>query len=333
MNSPRTPTPAGSDLFSLVEASLELRGCKRGRGTECGRNSSAAEGGFRGSLKGNGSAEAEKRRTPGRSWTLDNLRAGAGRPSQRPRRQRGGGGQISRPENGSQVLEAPGVYVFGELLELANVQELAEGANAAYLQLLNLFAYGTYPDYIANKESLPELSTAQQNKLKHLTIVSLASRMKCIPYSVLLRDLEMRNLRELEDLIIEAVYTDIIQGKLDQRNQLLEVDFCIGRDIRKKDINNIVKTLHEWCDGCEAVLLGIEQQVLRANQYKENHSRTQQQVEAEVTNIKKTLKATASSSAQEMEQQLAERECPPHAEQRQPTKKMSKVKGLVSSRH
>ncbi|XP_060007840.1 COP9 signalosome complex subunit 7b isoform X2 [Lagenorhynchus albirostris] len=146
----------------------------------------------------------------------------------------------------SQVLEAPGVYVFGELLELANVQELAEGGNAAYLQLLNLFAYGTYPDYIANKESLPELSTAQQNKLKHLTIVSLASRMKCIPYSVLLKDLEMRNLRELEDLIIEAVYTDIIQGKLDQRNQLLEVDFCIGRDIRKKDINNIVKTLHEW---------------------------------------------------------------------------------------
>lgn len=225
------------------------------------------------------------------------------------------------------------MYVFGELLELANVQELAEGANAAYLRLLNLFAYGTYPEYIANKESLPELSTVQQNKLKHLTIVSLASRMKCIPYSVLLKDLEMRNLRELEDLIIEAVYTDIIQGKLDQRNQLLEVDFCIGRDIRKKDISNIVKTLHEWCDGCEAVLLGIEQQVLRANQYKENHSRTQQQVEAEVTNIKKTLKATASSSAQEMEQQLAERECPPHAEQRQPTKKMSKVKGLVSSRH
>ncbi|XP_042650859.1 COP9 signalosome complex subunit 7b isoform X2 [Tyto alba] len=224
----------------------------------------------------------------------------------------------------NQVLEAPGVYVFGELLELTNVQELAEGSHAAYFQLLNLFAYGTYPDYVANKDNLPELTVTQKNKLKHLTIVSLASRMK---------DLDMRNLRELEDLIIEAVYTDIIQGKLDQRNQVLEVDFCIGRDIQKKDISNIVKTLQEWCDGCEAVLLGIEQQVLRANQYKENHHRTQQQVEMEVTNIKKTLKATASSSAQEMEQQLVERECPPHTEQRQPTKKMSKVKGLVSSRH
>lgn len=319
-------------------------------------------GGFRGNNTGDGSAETKKCRTPGRSWKLDNLQAVSGRPRHRRREQRVGGDRsqdqrmageqkpssnlleqfilLAKGTSGSalttlisQVLEAPGVYVFGELLELANVQELAEGANAAYLQLLNLFAYGTYPDYIANKESLPELSAAQQSKLKHLTVVSLASRMKCIPYSVLLKDLEMRNLRELEDLIIEAVYTDIIQGKLDQRNQLLEVDFCIGRDIRKKDINNIVKTLHEWCDGCEAVLLGIEQQVLRANQYKENHHRTQQQVEAEVSNIKKTLKATASSSAQEMEQQLAERECPPHAEQRQPTKKMSKVKGLVSSRH
>ncbi|XP_065530437.1 COP9 signalosome complex subunit 7b isoform X2 [Lathamus discolor] len=222
----------------------------------------------------------------------------------------------------NQVLEAPGVYVFGELLELTNVQEL-----------LKLFAYGTYPDYVANKDNLPELTVTQKNKLKHLTIVSLASRMKCIPYSVLLNDLDMKNLRELEDLIIEAVYTDIIQGKLDQRNQVLEVDFCIGRDIQKKDISNIVKTLQEWCDGCESVLLGIEQQVLRANQYKENHHRTQQQVEIEVTNIKKTLKATASSSAQEMEQQLVERECPPHTEQRQPTKKISKVKGLVSSRH
>lgn len=42
------------------------------------------------------------------------------------------------------------------------------------------------------------------------------------------------------------------------------------------------RCFHCRCDGCEAVLLGIEQQVLRANQYKENHHRTQQQVEAEV---------------------------------------------------
>lgn len=63
---------------------------------------------------------------------------------------------------------------------------------------------------------------------------------------MLLKDLDLKNLRELEDLIIEAIYTDIIQCKLDQQNQLLEVDFCIGRDLQKQDISNIVKTLQEW---------------------------------------------------------------------------------------
>lgn len=234
----------------------------------------------------------------------------------------------------TQVLEAPGVYVFGELLELPCIQELSNGPYAGYFQLLNLFAYGTYPDYTVNKESLPELSGVQKNKLKHLTIVSLAARMKqCIPYSVLLKDLEMKNLRELEDLIIEAVYSDIIQGKLDQRSQLFEVDLCIGRDIQRKDSSDIVKTLQEWCDGCEAVLSGIEQQVLRANLCRENHNRTQQQMETEVTNIKKTLKASASTSSQEVDPQLMERDAAQPAEQRQPLKKMSKVKGLVPIRH
>ncbi|XP_043558227.1 COP9 signalosome complex subunit 7a isoform X2 [Chiloscyllium punctatum] len=187
--------------------------------------------------------------------------------------------------------------------------------------------------FSANKGSLPELTLAQKNKLKHLTIVSLAARMKCIPYSMLLKDLDIKNLRELEDLIIEAIYTDIIQGKLDQRNQLLEVDFCIGRDLQKQDISSIVKTLQEWCDCCQAVLLGIEQQVLRVNQYKEGHTKTQQQVETEVANIKKTLKATASTSTQDPDQHPMDRDTPQLVEQRPSTKKLSKSKSLSSSRH
>lgn len=35
----------------------------------------------------------------------------------------------------------------------------------------------------ANKDNLPELTATQKNKLKHLTIVSLASRMK-VKYAV-----------------------------------------------------------------------------------------------------------------------------------------------------
>lgn len=45
------------------------------------------------------------------------------------------------------ALEAPGVYVFGELLETECVKELSTGPDANYVKLLELFAYGTYSDY------------------------------------------------------------------------------------------------------------------------------------------------------------------------------------------
>jgi COP9 signalosome complex subunit 7 len=58
-----------------------------------------------------------------------------------------------------QALEAPGVYVFGELLETDCVKELSEGSDVNYARLLEVFAYGTYGDYRSTKILLqPKLS-------------------------------------------------------------------------------------------------------------------------------------------------------------------------------
>jgi COP9 signalosome complex subunit 7 len=65
------------------------------------------------------------------------------------------------------------------------------------------------------------------------------------------------------------VYADIIRGKLDQRNQQLEVDYAIGRDILPEAIPNIVKILEEWCTSCDTTLQDINEQVAKANKKKE----------------------------------------------------------------
>merc|ERR1712156_1131845 len=68
----------------------------------------------------------------------------------------------------SQVLEAPSVYVFGELLDHANIADLenshAEGPS--HLRLLEIFAYGTYSDYISDQQisSLPNLTDGMLKK-------------------------------------------------------------------------------------------------------------------------------------------------------------------------
>lgn len=52
-----------------------------------------------------------------------------------------------------------------------------------YFNLLHLFAYGTYQEYLSAKMSLPELSPAQQQKLRHLTIVTLSESSKVLHFS------------------------------------------------------------------------------------------------------------------------------------------------------
>jgi len=189
-----------------------------------------------------------------------------------------------------QVLDAPGVYVFGELLDMPNIAELAEGPEKPYIDTLNLFAYGTYQDYLKNKSNFIELSVGQQKKLQHLTIVTLATKSKCIPYSKLLHELDLNSVRDLEDIIIEAVYADIIRGKLDQKNSQLEIDYALGRDIRPNDIDVIVNCLQEWSASCDAVLNCVETQIVRANSDKIKNVQRKADIAQEIVNIKKTLK-------------------------------------------
>ncbi|CAH0715761.1 unnamed protein product, partial [Brenthis ino] len=192
-----------------------------------------------------------------------------------------------------QVLEAPGVHVFGELLEMPNIKELETGPYATHLKTLNLFAYGTYKDYLENKSEYLELTPAQCKKLQHLTIATLATQEKCIPYSVLLKELDIKNVRDLEDLIIEAIYADIIHGKLDQECKRVEVDVALGRDARLEDASAIADVLADWCNACEAVLNSVDRHIQRANHHKQRAIRHQQNIDEEIMYIKKTLKTQA----------------------------------------
>ena len=58
--------------------------------------------------------------------------------------------------------------------------------------------------------------------------------------------LDIQELRELEDLIIDCIYNDLISGKLDQKNKVLQVEYTYGRDVRESDIDNMVFKLEDW---------------------------------------------------------------------------------------
>ncbi|RDB27416.1 COP9 signalosome complex subunit 7a [Hypsizygus marmoreus] len=160
------------------------------------------------------------------------------------------------------ATSAPGVFVFSELLELPNIQELAKSEQyAKFLSLLQLFSYKTYQDYLAHKDMLPPLNDAQTIKLKHLSIVSLAADRRILPYSDLLQALGMPTIRELEDLIIDAIYLDILRGKLDQKEHQLEVEYTMGRDLEPGKLEEVLAALQNWAETTAAVLSTLDDKI------------------------------------------------------------------------
>jgi hypothetical protein len=84
--------------------------------------------------------------------------------------------------------------------------------------------------FAGRKETLPELTPQQVNKLGKLTVVSLAHRFKVkrsgrlmwangwadfewflagqnIPYDTLMQDLGVSTVREVEDILIDTIYS------------------------------------------------------------------------------------------------------------------------------
>lgn len=67
-------------------------------------------------------------------------------------------------------------------------------------------------------------SGKQVEKLRMLSVVSLAHTSKVVAYSTMKAALGMDNVRHLEDLIFDTMYAGLLQGKLDQRQDVLKVN-------------------------------------------------------------------------------------------------------------
>ncbi|KAF0515972.1 PCI-domain-containing protein [Gigaspora margarita] len=199
------------------------------------------------------------------------------------------------------VLAAPGVYVFAELLTMPNVAELEHNEQyQSYYTLLKLFSYGTYKDYKESISQLPSLDPAQLNKLKYLSIVSLSEKSRTIPYDTLLEYLDIPNVRELEDLIIEAIYQDVIKGKLDQKRKQLEIEYTMGRDLRPGQIDQMLRTLSDWSQTSEEILKAIDAKIIQVRDVAVQNKKQKEEYEKEVERLRKEVKSS-SKNADHME--------------------------------
>ncbi|XP_028804677.1 COP9 signalosome complex subunit 7 isoform X3 [Neltuma alba] len=194
---------------------------------------------------------------------------------------------------GSLVVEAtshPSLFAFSEILAVPNVVELEGTEHSVYLDVLRLFAYGTWSDYKSNAGRLPQLIPDQILKLKQLTVLTLAETNKVLPYDQLMQELDVTNVRELEDFLInECMYAGIVRGKLDQLRRCFEVQFAAGRDLRPGQLGNMIQTLSNWLSTSDNMLASIQEKIKWADTMSELDKKHKKDVEEKAEEVKKSL--------------------------------------------
>ncbi|KAJ9188535.1 hypothetical protein P3X46_003886 [Hevea brasiliensis] len=191
------------------------------------------------------------------------------------------------------IIEAtshPSLFSFSEILAVPSFAELEGTENSRHLDVLRLFAHGTWTDYKNNAGHLPELISDQVLKLKQLTVLTFAETNKVLPYDQLMQELDVTNVRELEDFLInECMYAGIVRGKLDQLRRCFEVQFAAGRDLRPGQLGNMLQTLSNWLATSENLLVSIQEKIKWADTMSELNKKHRKDVEDRVEEVKKSL--------------------------------------------
>lgn len=179
-----------------------------------------------------------------------------------------------------QVISNKKIFNFGDLLSMSSVNQLNEdnGEYQSYYNTLQLFTYGKYNDYINNKDKYLELNEIQVIKLKQLTIVSLAEKDRRISYSVLQNELDINDIRILEDLIIDTMYLGLIKGKLHQRNKILRIIDTIRRDVNPNQLRELIDNLKIWQETVAKLIDTVD-----VSSYSVRQSREKGKEELEIT--------------------------------------------------
>ncbi|PPS14836.1 hypothetical protein GOBAR_AA05741 [Gossypium barbadense] len=199
---------------------------------------------------------------------------------------------------GSVFVEAtshPSLFAFSEILAVPTVAELEGTDNSVHLEMLRLFAHGTWSDYKRNSGKFPQLVPDQVLKLKQLTVLTLAETKKVLSYDQLMRELDVTNVRELEDFLInDCMYA---------------VQFAAGRDLRPGQLGSMIQTLSNcfWLCSLELasstrlatsdnLLVTIQDKIKWADTMSELDKKHRKELEDRVMEVKKAVSVKEKAS-------------------------------------
>ncbi|CAK3950555.1 COP9 signalosome complex subunit 7 [Lecanosticta acicola] len=189
----------------------------------------------------------------------------------------------------TQATSAPNTYIFAELLQQPNIQALAENEQyGVYFKVLQHFAWGTLESYRANP--LPELTDAQLLKLRLLSLLTIASQKSTtssntsnLSYQSLCAQLGLSSPIDLEHLVTEALYQNLITGTLNPAAQTVIITSVAPlRDLAPGSVQSMIAELQAWSGRCDSVLADLEAEIRKVKTEAGNRAKREARAEKQI---------------------------------------------------
>ncbi|KAM3424991.1 hypothetical protein BST61_g6961 [Cercospora zeina] len=185
-----------------------------------------------------------------------------------------------------QATSAPNTYVFAELLQQPNIRQLADHEHfAPALTLLQTFAWGTWETY-KSTSGLPGLSDAQALKLRLLSLLSLAAEKgnaSNLSYTSLCSRLDLSSTVDLEHLVTQAIYSNLITATLNPAAQTVVITSVAPlRDVAPGSIQTMVSELAAWSGRCDTVLEQLEEDIQKVKADAEKRAKRESKAEKQI---------------------------------------------------
>ncbi|RKU48459.1 hypothetical protein DL546_002652 [Coniochaeta pulveracea] len=166
----------------------------------------------------------------------------------------------------SRATSDPNTFLFTELIQTPQIKALLDSPEfVSFYRLLEIFSYGTYSVY-KSSYNLPSLNDAQARKLRQLSLVTHA-KDRVLAYSDLIAVLDLQSTRELEDLVISAIYANLINATLDPAHSTVQVHSVAPlRDVNSNSVPALLSSLRSWSAATEETLSQIELQIKKIRQ-------------------------------------------------------------------
>nr|CDJ95291.1 Proteasome component region PCI domain containing protein [Haemonchus contortus] len=215
------------------------------------------------------------------------------------------------------AITNPRIVNVSEMLAQPGVQALQQ-TNPILYKTLEVFAYGSLKD-------LPEgvnLPPAALSKLRQLSLISLAANStsnRQIPYAEAMQYLRLNSVRELEDVVIDAIYNKFIKARLDSKGQFIEIDDWASRDTPVNTIPTIIATLSDFARRVEDVRNNAVEDANRRDAQVVADRKRVQQAEAELAAARKALDESVMATMNSHEPTTSTRSKPSRSARQRPS--------------